>query len=239
MIAMKKHLLLFLIFSFPGNLIFGQQPHLNFSANYVYQYAPAWDEIIRTYNFSRSFNAHELNLFINGFEVSAGWRIILHNEKIELNPGISYQRFSSYEKNDGMKLLTSINSFNVHSNLTWNFGAGKFSPSWISLDPVFTLLNPSVRINFKEIQLDQTKKYHEYGPAFRLGFETGWKIPDARHKMEWKPFLRADWYPEAELYDYGSALNGSYIQDLKDWGMVWQFSAGVRIFFHKEEQPAK
>ena len=131
-----------------------------------------------------------------------------------------------------MKLRASINAVFVHTNFTWNYSESKILPSWISIDPSCAFINPSVRINHKEIQLDQVKKYHEVGIAFRAGIETGWKIADEKHSALWKPFLRSDWYPEAELYDFGSALNGSYIQGLVDYGIVFQFSAGIRFFMN-------
>ncbi|MCX6311832.1 MAG: hypothetical protein NT084_09360 [Bacteroidetes bacterium] len=233
----KYSILLFLLCS--GNSVFCQISHLNFSASYVYQYAPAWDEIIQTYNFSRSFNSNELNLFINGFEVGGAWNVKIKSGKFEINPGISYQRFTTLAKNNDLRLRASINSYFFHSNFIWNFGQQKFWPNWLSLDPTFNLINPSVRINKKEIALDQTKKYLEFGPAFRLGLETGWIIVDSKHKSEWKPFIRVDWYPEAELFDFGAALNGSYIYNLKDFGPVLQFSAGVRYYFLKESSVEK
>ena len=102
---MRKSLLLLLMI-FLANVLAAQQFKIGVAYNYMG--APQWDNCIKTYNFSRPFNAKKQPLFENGVGASVGY-LFKSNHTLKHGISLSYSYFGSLAENPNF-----TNKLNLH-----------------------------------------------------------------------------------------------------------------------------
>ncbi|MCA6363746.1 MAG: hypothetical protein IM638_11970 [Bacteroidetes bacterium] len=207
-----------------------------------YMMADAWDEIVRTYNFSRPFAEEKMGLFSYGWQAEAGY---LHRYRIHwafpFSAGFhqtTSQAYSSAAFTGGSEyqLRATINAATLDAGVRYYFFspdhkekvAGMHKHIYVELSPGFALLMPRVRLNGELTEEADEDVYRPFLPAFRLTAGVG--TEKALNTKWWLcPFFRTEFFPAANLDGFAGMINGSYLPDLDDKSRVFAFQLGIQL----------
>jgi hypothetical protein len=235
-----KRLLLSLVICMCGTLAAQSGYYVGASARYMM--ADEWDEIVRTYNFSRPNVQEKMRLFSYGWHAEAGflYRYRIH-WAFPLSAGFhqtTSQAYSSAAFTGGSEyqLRATINAVTLDAGVRYYFfsldhkekATGMLKHIYVELSPGFALLMPRVRLNGKLTEEAEDDVYRPFLPAFRLNAGVGTEM--ALNTKWWLcPFFRTEFFPAANLEGFGGMVNGSYLPDLDDKSRVLAFQLGVQF----------
>lgn len=207
-----------------------------------YMMADEWDEIARTYNFSRPGVQEKMRLFSYGWQAEAGflYRYRIH-WAFPLSAGFhqtTSQAYSSAASTGGSEyqLRATIHAATLDAGVRYYFfsldhkdqATGLFKHTYAELSPGFALLMPRVRLNGELTEEAEDDVYRPFLPAFRLTAGVGAEL--ALNPRWWLcPFFRTEFFPAANLEGFAGMVTGSYLPDLDDKSRVFAFQLGVQV----------
>jgi hypothetical protein len=234
---------LILCFALLSSITMNAQNGWTFAASGRYMFADEWDEIVRTYNFTRPNVEEQMNLFSFGWNVDAGYTFHKNNTKLSyfITAGFhstTTQAFSSaaYTGGNEYQLRVSINCATLDAGLRYFPFNEKSALRKLFADfsPGFAVYMPRVSDGGELVEIDEDEIYRPFVPSWRVNAGIGVQLFSEK-RLSVTPFLNAEYTAAVELTEFAAMVTGSYFPDLDDESRVLAFRAGIRLQLNKKQ----
>lgn len=230
----RKLIIIFLFLC--QSLIVLSQSEIGASVSYKYYSAPEWDNTIRTYNFMRPWLSERQPLMTNGFSVGLFYSVPLH-PAIHVSPELNYSLLTSTAENNEEVYKIGVRFFAIDLNGRIYAGRlGKSQPQgflknlYLEITPSLALVMPVIKSDGEAYEVEEDEKYKPVSFAFNIGVGAGYDISLAE-RIKLSPYIKFRWFPNAEIEDFASTINGSAIPDLSDESPIYILNAGAKISY--------
>ncbi|MCU0432686.1 MAG: hypothetical protein MUC87_04465 [Bacteroidia bacterium] len=233
---MRKLLVIVFAFAYVG---LAAQHGFFASASGRYMMADEWDEIVRTYNFSRPNVEEKMRLFSFGWNAEAGYfrqikprfgcfgTLGFHRTTSQAYSSAAHTGGSEYQLRASINCLTADAGVRIVP-----FKQTILSSVFVDVSPGFALLMPRVKLNGEREEVAEDEIYRPFSPAFRMMAGVGTQF-NVNARWVICPFFRTEYFVGAELTDFAGMVTGSYLPDLDDESPVLTFQLGLQLRMSK------
>jgi hypothetical protein len=202
-----------------------------FGLSYNYIYAPQWDKIIQTYNFSRPFNSEMQPLLTHGINASGSY-IFNAEKKLKQGLNFSYSYFRSAAENENLN-----NNLNLHFiSLGYIFhydNAEKLKG--IYTDFIVSAISSGLfrNVNGEPFEYSETTS-KAVGIGGELSFKLGYSMK-LKDRSKLSPFIQIAYTPFFYSPNTETVINQTKGLAGKSWTGILNAQIGLAIHINKKD----
>ena len=225
---MRRLIILTSLLAF-SSVTWAQEFKVGLSYNYIY--APQWDKIIQTYNFSRPFNTEKQPLLAQGIN---GFGSYIFNAEKNLKQGLnfSYSYFRSAAENENLNNNLNLHFISIGYIFQYD-NAEKLNG--IYADFIVSAASSGLfrNVNGEPFEYSETTS-KAFGIGGDISFKLGYSMK-LKNRSKFSPFIQIAYAPYFYSPNTETVINQTKGLEGKSWTGILNARIGLAIHINKND----